>query len=71
MCQVVMFLKTVYINEKKLNARKIRKITKKVSKINKKEEVAVAISNNLIENEELVREIEKHKIQILNRKVAL
>lgn len=61
-------MKTVYINEKeKITKRKVRKIAKKIEKINKKEEVAVAICNELFENKELIEELKNRKITVLNR----
>jgi len=63
-------LKTVYINEKrKLTTRKIKKIAKKLNRTNKKEEIITAISKDLMENKELIREIESYKIKVLDRKV--
>jgi hypothetical protein len=65
-------LKTVYLNEKKkLTKRKINKIAKKLEKINEKEEIVLAISKKLSENEELVNEIKRRKIAILNRQMDL
>ena len=62
-------MKTVYINEKsKITNRKIRKIAKKVDKINNKEEVAVAICDGLAQNEELIDELKSYKITVLNGK---
>lgn len=63
-------MKTVYINEKrKLTTRKIKKIAKKLNRTNKKEEIITAISKDLMENKELIREIESYKIKVLDRKV--
>lgn len=60
-------MKTIYINEKrKLSTRKIKRIAKKINKINKKNEVAVAVSNNLLENKELINEIESYRIKVLD-----
>ncbi|MCI8620892.1 MAG: hypothetical protein HFJ50_03745 [Clostridia bacterium] len=65
-------MKTVYLNEKKkLTKRKINKIAKKLEKINEKEEIVLAISKKLSENEELVNEIKRRKIAILNRQMDL
>ncbi len=65
-------MRTVYLNEKKkLNKRRIKKIAKKLDKISQKEEIILAISKDLYENEELIGEISKLKIKILDRKVAL
>jgi len=45
-------MKTIYINQKgRITKRKIRKIAKKITKISKKEDVAIAICKDLIENE--------------------
>lgn len=61
-------MKTIYINEKgKITKRKIRKITKKICKINKKEEIAVAICKELTNCEELIEELEDNRIMVLNR----
>lgn len=61
-------MKTVYIKDKtNLSERKIKKIGKKLEKIKKKEPVIAIISNNLKDNISLIKEIEKHRIKILNR----
>lgn len=49
-----------------MSSRKIRKIAKKVNKINRKEEVAVAISRDLINNKELIEAIESYKVKVLD-----
>lgn len=65
------FVKTIYLDEKKmLTDRKIRKIAKKIYKINKKEDLVVAISKNLKNNHELINEIESYNITVLDRKMA-
>lgn len=64
----VIYLKTVYLYEsKKLTKRRIRKIAKKLDKINQKEQIVLAISNSLSENIELREEIESYNIEILDR----
>ncbi len=61
-------MKTVYISEKrKLTARKIKRIAKKIDKIGRTENIAVAISNDLRENKELLEELESRNFMILNR----
>lgn len=63
-------MKTVYLNDKKImTKRRIKKIGKKLNKINKKENIVVALSKKLSKNEELICEIENYKIEILNRKM--
>ncbi len=63
-------MKTVYINKNgNITKWKIRRIAKKVNKLNKKEETAVVLSKNLYEIQELVDEIEKYEVKILNRKM--
>ncbi|MDE5831271.1 MAG: hypothetical protein K2H53_06800 [Clostridia bacterium] len=65
-------MKTIYINKKgKLTKRKIRKIAKKVHKINKKEAAVIAICKELSQNEELLQELEGKGQIILDRKMAL
>jgi len=65
-------MKTIYINQKgRITKRKIRKIAKKITKISKKEDVAIAICKDLIENEELLQELESGGQIILNRKMAI
>ena len=64
-------MKTIYLNEKKKIAkRKVKKIAKKLDKINRKEEVVVALSKTLNSNTELIDEIESYKIKVLNRTMA-
>lgn len=52
-----------------MTKRRIKKIGKKLNKINKKENIVVALSKKLSKNEELICEIENYKIEILNRKM--
>ena len=60
-------MKTVYINEKKkATKRRIKRIVKKIEKINKKEEVVIAICKELYDNEELIKELKQKKIAVLN-----
>lgn len=67
----MVYLKTIYINQnKRITDRRIRKIVKKVSKINKKEDIAIAICKKLSQNKELLQELESKKLIVLNRKVA-
>ena len=65
-------MKTIYLDEKKmLTDRKIKKIAKKIYKINKKEDLVVAMSRNLKNNCELIDEIESYNITVLDRKMAV
>ena len=60
-------MRTVYIDTKKeLNKRRLKKIAKKLYKMNKKEEIVVALSKNLEKNEELNEEISSYGLNILN-----
>ncbi len=62
-------MKTIYIKtNKELTKRKITKIAKKLYKMNKKEEVAVALSKNIGENQELKEKIKDIGIKILDGK---
>ena len=61
-------LKTIYLNEKKkMTQRRVRKIIKKLEKLNKKEKIVVAINKNLSKNQELLEAIKKSKIEVLTR----
>ena len=61
-------LKTIYLNEKKkMTQRRVRKIIKKLEKLNKKEKLVVAINKNLSKNQELLEAIKKSKIEVLTR----
>lgn len=65
-------MKTVYIEGKtNLSDRKIKKIGKRLENIKKKEPVIAIISDNLKDNITLIKEIELHKVKILNRKVVI
>ncbi len=60
-------MKSVYIDEEKnVNARKAKKIAKKLYKINKKEEIAIALSNKMQENGDLLEQLNNYKLCILN-----
>lgn len=62
-------MRTVYINVKdEPNKRKIKKIAKKLYKINKKEDIVVALSKELQKNEELNNKIEEYGIKVLDGK---
>lgn len=64
-------MKTIYINEKgKITKRKIKRIAKKINKINIDERVIVAICKELIANDQLIQELNRYKIPILDRKMA-
>lgn len=63
-------MKTVYLNDKKImTKRRIKKIGKKLYKISKKEDIVVALSNKLSQNEDLIYEINNYNIEVLNRKM--
>lgn len=60
-------MKTIYIEDiKKINEKKAKKIAKKLDRINKKEEIVVALSQNLKEYKELNEAIESYGIKILD-----
>lgn len=60
-------LRTIYINEKrKLGKWKTKRIVKRLEKANKKEDIAVALSNKLSLDNELIYEIESRKIKVLD-----
>ncbi len=60
-------MRTIYITTKKeLKQRKIKKIAKKLYKINKKEDIVVAISKGLEKQEGLTDEIRSYGLRILN-----
>lgn len=64
-------MKTVYLDsKKKMTPRRIKKVGKRLNRVNQREQIVVAISNNLMDNAELVNEIEKYRIDILNRQMA-
>lgn len=64
-------LKTIYLNEKKkMTQRRVRKIVKKLEKLNKKEKIVVAINKDLSKNQELLEEIKKSKIEVLTRQMG-
>ena len=50
-----------------MTQRRIKKVAKKLYKINQKEEIIVALSKKLESNEELKNEINRYNIKILNR----
>lgn len=63
-------MRTIYLNEKKkLTKRRARKIIKKLEKLNKKEKIVVAINKNLSDDQELIEQIKKSKIEVLTRKM--
>lgn len=65
-------MKTIYIYQKgRITKRKIRRIVKKISKKSKKEDIVIAISKDLSENEELLQELESEGQIILNRNMAI
>lgn len=64
-------MKTIYLNEKKkMTQRRVRKIIKKLEKLNKKEKIVVAINKDLSKNQELLEEIKKSKIEVLTRQMG-
>lgn len=65
-------MKTVYFDEKrKITKRKIKKITKKLIKINKKEKIALVMNDKLMRCEELIKEIKCANIEVLTREMAI
>jgi len=62
-------LKTVYVDiNKELTARRVKKLAKKLYKMNRKEDIAVALSKELEQNEELMSQINEFGIRVLNGK---
>lgn len=62
-------MKTVYVDiNKELTTRRTKKIAKKLYKINKKEDIVVALSKDLEQNIELTNQISELGIEILNGK---
>lgn len=60
-------MKTIYLSEKrKITQRRIKKITKKLDKQNKKEGVILVLSKQLFENDELIEKVLDQNIQILD-----
>ena len=63
----MIFLKSVYIDEEKdISLRKTKKIAKRLYKANKKEEIAIALSNKMQENTGLLEQLNNYKLCILN-----
>ena len=68
----MIFLKAVYVHEKrKLTKWKIKRIAKKIDKIQKNENVAIAISKNLSQNEGLLQEFENRNFTVLTRSMVI
>lgn len=62
-------LKTVYVNiDDDINKRKARRIAKKLYKINRKEDIVIALSKNLMKNEILNANIEEFGLKKLDGK---
>ena len=62
-------MKTVYVDiNKELTARRAKKLAKKLYKMNRKEDIAVALSKELEQNEELMSQINEFGIRVLNGK---
>lgn len=62
-------MKTVYIDiEKEITARRAKRIAKKLYKKNKKEDIVVALSKELENNEELNNQINEFGIKVLDGK---
>ena len=60
-------MKTIYIEDiKNINKRRVMKIAKKLSNMNTKEEIVVALSQNLKRHKELNEAIENYGIKILD-----
>lgn len=63
----MIFLKSVYIDEEKdISLRRTKKIVKKLYKANKKEGIAIALSNKMQENTGLIEQLNNYKLCILN-----
>ena len=63
----VIFLKTVYVDiEKEMTDRRIKKIAKKLYKLNRKENIVVALSKELEKNDGLVNQINEYGVSILD-----
>ena len=63
----MIFLKSVYLDqEKNISIREAKKIAKKLYKANKKEEIAIALSNRVREDRNLLEKLEEYKLRILN-----
>lgn len=63
----MIFLKSIYIDEEKdISLRTTKKIAKKLCKANKKEEIAIALSNKMQENSNLIEQLNNYKLCILN-----
>ncbi len=70
--QVILNLKTIYINDKKnMTERRIKRISKKVYKIGLKEDVIVALAKHLNCNLDLIKAIEETGTAVLNRKMVI
>lgn len=62
-------MKTVYVDiEKEMTDRRIKKIAKKLYKLNKKDDIVVALSKDLEKNERLISQINEFGVKILDGK---
>lgn len=62
-------MKTVYVDiRKEITARRAKRIAKKLYKMNKKEDIVIALSKELENNEELNNQINEFGLNILNGK---
>ena len=60
-------MKTVYVDiEKEMTDRRIKKIAKKLYKLNRKENIVVALSKELEKNDGLVNQINEYGVSILD-----
>ena len=60
-------MKSVYIDEERdITTRKAKKIAKKLYRANKKEEIAIVLSNKMRKNIDLFEQLNKYKLHILN-----
>ena len=59
-------MKTIYLEDDRLNKRKFKKFLKKIYKINKKEDVIIALCKNLQNQEEINNLLNYYGIKVLN-----
>lgn len=59
-------MRSVYLDYENISKRKAKRIAKKLYKMNKKEDIVIALSNYLEKNEDLIKYIKKFNLKILN-----
>lgn len=59
-------MRTIYIDKENLNERKSKKVAKKLYKISRKEDIVIALSSKLRENEELNELICNYGLKVLD-----